>query len=209
MPAYYPTLMRSSIVCRDPSGSPPDLRSGYWQVKMDKESKLLTAFTVGLLGFYECDRMPFRLTNAPATFQQFMETCLRDLSLNWCIIYLNDIVIFLKDPASHLMRLEAMFTKLEQARLKPSECELFHRQITYLGHIISAQSVVTNEEKISIIKKWPTPTVTEDQSFLGFTRYYHQFIPQFTQIAWPLQALMSSENAGKKRAAITWDNRCQ
>ena len=42
-----------------------NLKSRYWQVKMDEDSKLLTMFTVGPLGFYECDRMPFRLTNAP------------------------------------------------------------------------------------------------------------------------------------------------
>ena len=112
-----------------------DLKSGYWQDKMDKESKPLTMFTAGLLGFYECDRMPFRLTNTPASFQQLLETCLRDLSLNWCIIFFNDIVIFLKDLASQLERLEAMFQKLEHAGLKlnPSKCELLHRQVTYLG----------------------------------------------------------------------------
>ena len=94
---------------------------------MDEESKPLTTFTVGLLGFYECSRMPFILTNAHATLQQLMETCLGDLNLIWCIIYLNDIVIFLKDPVSHLERLEAVFQKLEQAglKLKPSMCELF------------------------------------------------------------------------------------
>ena len=79
-----------------------DLKSGYWQVEMDEESKPMTAFTVGPLGFYECERMPFRLTNAPATFQRLMETCLGDLNLHWCIIYLDDIVIFSKDLASHL-----------------------------------------------------------------------------------------------------------
>ena len=142
---------------------------------MDKDSKPLTAFTIGPLGFYECDRMPFRLTKAPVTFQQLMETCLRDLNLNWCIIYLDDIVIFSKDLASHLERLEAMLQKLEQAglNLKPSKCELFQWQITYLGHSISAQGITTDESKIEAIKKWPTPTnVTEVQSFLMFMGYY-------------------------------------
>ena len=82
-----------------------DLKSGYWQVKMDEDSKPLTAFTVGPLGFYECKRIPFGLTDAPATFQRVMETCLGDLNLHWCIICLDDIVIFSKDPASHLERL--------------------------------------------------------------------------------------------------------
>ena len=81
-----------------------DLKSGYLQVKMDEESKPLTAFTVGLLGFSECKRMPFGPTNTPATFQRLMETCLGDLNLHWC-----------KDPASHLERLEAVFLKLEKA----------------------------------------------------------------------------------------------
>ena len=64
--------------------------------------------------------MPLRLTNAPVTFQRLMETYLRALNLHWCIIYLDDIVIFSKDLASHLERLEAMFWKLDEARLKPS-----------------------------------------------------------------------------------------
>ena len=97
-----------------------NLKSGYWQIKMNKESKPLTAFTIGPLGFYKCERMPFRLTNAPATFQGLMETCLGDLNLYWCIIYLDDIIIFSKDPASHLERLEAVFWKLEEAGLNSS-----------------------------------------------------------------------------------------
>ena len=141
-----------------------NLKSGYWQVEMDEESKPLTAFTVGLLAFYECERMPFRLTNAPTTFQRLIETFLGDLNLHWCIIYLDDIVIFSKDPASHLKRLEAVFWKLKKAGLKlnPSKCELFWWQIAYLGHVISTQGVATDEGKINAIKNWPTSTnVTE------------------------------------------------
>ena len=141
-----------------------DLKSGHWQVKMDEESKPLTTFTVRPLGFYECERMPFGLTHAPATFQRLMETCLGDLNLHWCIIYLDDIVIFSKDLASHLERLKAVFLKLEEAglKLKPSKCELFQRQLAYLGHVISAKGVATNEGEIKAIKNWPTLTNTTE-----------------------------------------------
>ena len=133
---------------------------GYWQVKMDEESKPLTTFTVGPLGFYECTRMPFRLTNTPTAFQRLIETCLGDLNLYWCITYLDDIVIFSKDPASNLDRLEAVFWKLQEAglKLKPSKCKLFQQQIGYLGHVISVQGIVTDEGKIEVIKTWPIPT---------------------------------------------------
>ena len=75
-----------------------DLKSRYCQVEMDEMSKQLTAFTVEPLGFYECKRMPFGLTNAPATFQRLMGSCLGGLHLNWCIIYLDDIIGFSKTP---------------------------------------------------------------------------------------------------------------
>ena len=137
-----------------------------------------------------------------------METCLGDLNLHWCIIYLDDIVIFSKDLASHLERLEAVFQKLEEAglKLKPSKCELFQRQLAYLGHVISAKVVATDESKIEAIKNWPTPTnITEVRSFLGFTGYYCRFIPKFVQVACPLHKLTLGENVGKKKAAIKWD----
>ena len=82
-----------------------DLKSDYWQVEMDKMSKQLKTFTVGPLGFYKCERMPFGLTNAPATFQRLMESCLGDLHLNWCIIYLDDIIVFSVMPKEHIERL--------------------------------------------------------------------------------------------------------
>ena len=104
-----------------------DLQSGYWQVEMTEASKPLTAFTVGPLGFYECVQMPFGLTNALATFQCLMETCLGEMHLKWCIIYLDDIIVFSKTPEEHIGRLRGVFEKLSAAglRLKPSKCEFF------------------------------------------------------------------------------------
>ena len=123
-----------------------DLQSGYWQLEMDEESKPYTAFTVGPLGFYECERMPFGLTNAPATFQRLMESCLGDLHLQWCIVYLDDIIVFSKSPKEHLQRLKGVFHKLFEAglKLKPSKCDLFKKRINYLGHVVSEKGIETN-----------------------------------------------------------------
>ena len=104
-----------------------ELKSGYWQVEMEKDSKAFTAFTVGTLGFYECECMPFGLTNPPATFQWLMQSCLGNLHLHYCIIYLADATVFSKTLEEHLVRLRVVFEKLNQVglKLKPSKCEFF------------------------------------------------------------------------------------
>ena len=189
-----------------------DLKSGYWQVELDDESIPLTAFTVGPLGFYECVRMPFGLTNAPATFQRLMESCLGDLHLSWCIIYLDDIIIFSKDPDNHITRLEGVFEKLAEAglKLKPSKCEFFKARLKYLGHVVSPQGIATDPAKIEAILKWPRPkTVTDVRSFTGFTNYYRKFIKGYAKIARPLHELTSGENAKRKNKPVEWAERHQ
>ena len=119
MPTHCPRLTRHLIASKALSGSSPSTWSLVTgRLSWMRRSKPLTAFTVGLLGFYECKRMPFSLTNAPAMFQRLMETCLGDLNLHWCIMYLDHIVIFSKDPVSHLKRLKAVIWKMEEAGVK-------------------------------------------------------------------------------------------
>ena len=86
-----------------------DLKLGYWQVEMEEDSKALTAFTVRPFGFYKCECMSFRLTNPPVTFQQLMQSCLVNLHLHYCIIYLDDVIISPKTLAEHAIRLRAVF----------------------------------------------------------------------------------------------------
>ena len=184
-----------------------DLKSGYWQVEMEEESKPLTAFTVGPLGFYECERMPFGLTNTPATFQRLMENCLGELHLSWCIIYLYDIIVFSDDPKEHLTRLRGVFAKLAKAglRLKPSKCQFFKTKITYLGHIFSSKGIETDPKKVEAVKNWTIPkTVRDVRSFLGFTNHYRRFIRDYAKVAKPLNILVSGENANCKKAPIEW-----
>ena len=166
-----------------------DLKSGYWQVELEEEAKPLTAFTMGPLGFWECQRMPFGLTNAPATFQRLLESCLGELHLSWCIIYLDDIIVFSQTPEKHLVRLQTVFDKLKASRLtlKPSKCELFKKQINYLWHVVGHKGVTTDPDKIKAVTEWPRPTtVTEVRSFLGFVSYYRRFITNFSKVAKPI-----------------------
>ena len=189
-----------------------DLKSGYWQVEMEEESKPLTAFTVGPLGFFECKRMPFGLTNAPATFQRLMESCLGDLHLNWCIIYLDDIIVFSETPGEHVKRLQGVFQKLAAAglKLKPSKCEFFKKRIIYLGHVVSEKGIEVDPKKTEAVRKWPVPkTVTDVRSFLGFTNQYRKFIPKYAHVAGPLNELVSGDNSKKKKKEVQWNPECQ
>ena len=86
-----------------------DLQPGYWQVELTEASRPLTAYTIEPLGFYKCVQIPFGLTNAPATFQCLMESCLGEMHLKWCIIYLCDIIVFSKTPEEHIERLKGVF----------------------------------------------------------------------------------------------------
>ena len=81
-------------------------------MELTEASRPLAAFNVGPLGFSECIQMPFGLMNTPATFQCLMESCLGDMHLKWCLIYLDDIIVFSKTPTEHIQRLRGVFEKL-------------------------------------------------------------------------------------------------
>ena len=87
-----------------------DLKLGFWHIKMEEASKQYTAFTVGNLGFFECNCMPFGLCNVPATFQRLMQNCLGELNLIYCLIYLDNIIVFLLTAEEHLHRLHMVLT---------------------------------------------------------------------------------------------------
>ena len=182
-----------------------DLKSGYWQVELKEEDKPKTAFQVGSLGFFECNRMPFGLCNAPATFQRLMEICMGELNLRDCLIYLDDIIIFSSTFEEHLKRLQAAFKNLERhnLKLKPSKCEFFKECVTYLGHVVSADGIQTDPSKTEAVKNWPVPKNTKDvRKFLGFTGYYRRFVKEYASIVRPLNDLLVGHptNAhGKKK----------
>ena len=95
-----------------------DLKSRFWQIKMDESLRQYTAFMVGNLGFLKCNRMPFGLCNAPATFQWLMQNCMGELNLVYCLIYLDDHIVFSRMEEEHLHQLHVIFDWLRDYNLK-------------------------------------------------------------------------------------------
>jgi hypothetical protein len=170
-----------------------DMKSGYYQVEIAEEHKERTAFTVGPLGFYEYNRLPFGLTNSPATYQRLMQDILGDLHLKTCLIYLDDIIIFARTFEEHLERLEQVMQRINEAGLKlaPKKCRLFFERVVYVGHEVSKDGIAPDPEKTRCIRDWPEPQTPEEvRKFLGFAGYYRKFVKDFARIAAPLSALM-------------------
>ena len=141
-----------------------------------------------------------------------MESCLGKLHLSCYIIYLDDIIVFSKTLEEHLKRLQGVFEKLVKAglKLKPSKYEFFKSKIAYLGHIVSMEGIETDLKKTEAVKNWTTPkTVTDVRSFLGFTNHHQRFIRGYAKVARPLNALVSGNNANRKKALVDWSDECQ
>ena len=174
-----------------------DLQSGYWQVDVDSESRDKTAFSTPF-GLYQFKRVPFGLTNAPATFQRLMAVVLRGLTPLMCLVYLDDIIIFSTTFEEHVERLRLVLSRLREAglKLKPRKCRLLCEHVRFLGHVVSEQGVSTDPEKVRAIAEWPTPTCVKDvRSFLGMAGYYRRFVRDFSTVARPLNKLLERDVA--------------
>lgn len=182
-----------------------DLASGYWQVEVKPEDREKTAFIVPS-GLYEFETMPFGLCNAPATFQRLMQVILGDLVPKQCLIYLDDIIVHGKSVQEHNTNLRKVLQRLLQAnlRLKNEKCRFLKEEVSFLGHIISAKGIRTDEAKTLAIKEYPEPKSTKQvRSFLGLASYYRRFVKNFSVVAAPLHRLT---HKGRK---FQWTKECK
>ena len=126
--------------------------------------------------------MLFRLCNAPATFPRLMQNCLRELNLTYCLIYLDDVIVFLKTEEEHLKCLCVVFDHFweHHLRLKPTKCEFFWGEINYLTHHVSKEGMQTSKENLKAVAEFSPPqTYMEIWSFLGLMGHYRWFIKGF------------------------------
>ncbi|KAF0738901.1 hypothetical protein Ae201684P_008866 [Aphanomyces euteiches] len=149
--------------------STTDVASGYWNVRMDEDSIPKTAF-ICKFGLYEWLVMPFGPCNAVPQFERLMEDVLRDQLWQSCLVYLDDVIVFSADFASHLSRLRQVLQCFQDAglKLKMSKCHWGKTSVTFLGHIVTPAGILPNLEKVkSVLKIRPLRNVAEVRAFLG------------------------------------------
>ena len=193
-----------AVLCGSKIFTTLDLRSGYYHINLNEESKAKTAF-VTPFGKYEFNSIPFGLAQAPAYFQQLISMVLQDCR-DFAMAYLDDIIILSQTPEEHLKHIEIIFQKLKIAgpKLKESKCGFFKSEIHYLGHLISDKGIQPLPEKLDTIRNMPHPqTPKEIKQFLGLTGYYQKFIPHFSEISRPLAKLTA------KDTSFEWTSQCQ
>lgn len=178
-----------------------DLASGYNQVPVAEADRPKTAFCTPF-GLFEWNRMPFGLCNAPSTFQRLMQRIFGDQQCQSLLLYLDDIVVFSSTFRQHLERLEVVLQRLRKEGLKAklSKCSFFQQEVSYLGHVISANGVSTDPGKVEVVANWQPPTtIFELRSFLGFASYYRRFVEGFAKLAAPLHRLVAELGGSKSR----------
>src|SRR6266542_2879756 len=119
-----------------------DLTSAYWQILLTKRSRKYTTFLTAY-GLYQFKVIPFGLVNAPATFQRLMNDILRDYLRKFCLVYLDDIIIYSKSLKDHKRHVRKVLQVIKSAglKLKSAKCKWFKQKIIFLDHKIEVNEI--------------------------------------------------------------------
>ena len=182
-----------------------DLRSGFWQIPLTEDARSKTAF-ITHSGLYEWKTLPFGLNNSSSTFQRLMTHLLTGIQYKYALTYIDDVLVYSKSFEDHLVHLEEVFKRFQEAnlKLKPSKCYFAKTELDFLGHVVSRNGVRPNENKVKAVKDFPVPkNVKQVRSFLGLSGYYRKFVKDYAKIASPLFKLT------KKSEKFVWTEPCQ
>ncbi|CAM4581181.1 unnamed protein product [Lepidochelys kempii] len=183
-----------------------DLTKGYWQVPLDADARLKSAF-ITPLGLYEFLTLPFGLKGAPATFQRLVDQLLRGME-SFAVAYIDDICVFSQTWEDHVSQVREVLDRLQGAGLtvKAEKSKVGMAEVSYLGHRVGSGRLKPEPAKVEVIRDWPAPhTKKQVQAFIGMAGYYRRFVPHFSAIATPITELCKKGKPDK----VVWTEQCQ
>lgn len=169
-----------------------DCSRGFLQIAIHPDDVPKTAFTCSR-GLFEFVRLPFGLSNSPASFQRVMDTILADVKHKFAMAYMDDVIVFSNTIEEHVDHLNIVLQKLWDAGLTihPGKVQLASSRVNLLGFVVDNGQLLPNQEKLQAITEYPPPhNVKSLQRFLGMVGFYRQFIPHCAEVSRPLNKLL-------------------
>ena len=188
-----------------------DIRNAYHRIRIRKGDEWKTSFRTRY-GQFEYQVMPFGLANAPATFQSYVNKALKPYIDVFCVVYLDDVLIYSTNEKEHWKHVRLVLKALLAHRLyaKLSKCAFNRSEVTFLGFVVGKDGIKMEQSRIDAISEWPIPECAKDiLVFLGFAGFYRRFVRGFSQIAAPLTDLTKGAKKGVAKAKFVWSIEAQ
>ena len=172
-----------------------DLTNVYHRMRIREGDEWKTVFQTRY-GHFEYQFMLFPLSNAPTSFQGYVNKILVEKLDVFVIVYLNNILIYIEDASQgHVKAVWWVFGEYQKyilfANLK--KCCFYQEKVCFLGYVLFSQGIHIEEERINAVKAWPEPKSLRDiQVFIGFANFYRRFIQDFSKIAAPLTSILKT-----------------
>ena len=170
-----------------------DMSQAYQQLLLDESSRQYVVINTHK-GLFRYLRLPFGVSSAPGIFQRVMENLLQDIP--GVVVYIDDMLITGPDKSGHMVALEEVLRRMEQAslRLSKGKCLFMAPSVEYLGYKIDADGLHPLLEKVRAIEKAPKPrNTTELKAYLGLLTYYGRFLPNLSTVLSPLYRLLRQD----------------
>lgn len=181
-----------------------DLKSAFWQIPLDEESKDRTGFAIPGRGMFRFTVTPFGLCNAAQTQQRLMDAIFGPELEPFVFCYLDDIIVISKAFDQYVELLSTVCNRLKEAHLTINfkKCHFFRKSLKYLGYIVDENGLRTDPDKVSAMLNYPRPTTsTEIKRFVGMCSWYRRFIQHFSTLMAPINDLLKGK---KKKQHIEW-----
>uniref|UniRef100_A0A1B6H681 RNA-directed DNA polymerase n=1 Tax=Homalodisca liturata TaxID=320908 RepID=A0A1B6H681_9HEMI len=182
-----------------------DLTKSFYQISLAKESQELTTFSVPF-GSYSFKRIPFGLLIGSGVLSSYMNKILGELRFTCTLAFLDDIIVYSKTLEEHYMHLKQVLECLKKNNLtvNPEKVKFCYNEIKFLGHLVSKDTIRMDPDRTRTLLESPRPRDKKGIArFIGMTSYFSKFIPNYAEIAHPLNEMR------KKSSKFVWDQKCQ